>query len=595
MFAVMDDGQRTSVASDRDPSLADIFGERIRFEEWAGGIADEPASVPTIRIGRRWISSLWLIPLAVAGLVVAVAIAQHLRQHDWMQAFIERYPGTAPARGDIKPGLPGWLRWQHLFNVVFMMFIIRSGLQILADHPRLYLNSGSTPGTAWLRLRGPIPADRLNPADPARVWTAKDDSVSLPKWLGIPGIRHSIGLARWWHITFDTLWLLNGLVFYVLLLTTGQWRRIVPQSWDVLPNALSTMVQYASLDFPANHGFTSYNGLQLIAYFLTVFVFAPLAFATGVLQAPAIAARFGLGSGPANRQVARSIHFLVLVWMVFFIAVHTIMVFTTGLIGNLNHIVFGTDTDSYWALAIYLVAMVVIVVLWLMASPVTLRYPRAVQAVGRRSVGWIKGLMERFQPHASYSENDISQYFWPNGTLPTSDTYRKLQAENWAGYRLHVGGLVENPRDFSYAELLAMDKHEQITQHYCIQGWSGIAKWGGVRMSDILDIVCPLPSARWVVFYSLADGSEPGAGHYYDCHKIEHMRSPMTLLAYEMNGAPLTETHGAPLRLRNEVELGFKQVKWIESIEFVESFDHIGKGQGGYNEDHEYFGYRMPI
>lgn len=569
--------------------------ERVREGEWAGGIADEPAAVPTIRIGRRWISTAWLVPLGIAALIVGVAIAQHLRQHEWMQEFIQRYPGTSAPRGGIEPGLPAWLRWSHLFNIVFMMFIIRAGLQILADHPRLYLNSGSTPGTAWLRLRGPIPADRLDPADPARVWTAKDDSVSLPKWLGIPGVRHTIGLARWWHFTFDTLWLLNGIVFYVLLFATGQWRRIVPQSWDVIPNAASTMVQYLSLDFPVNDGFVAYNALQLTAYFLTVFVFAPLAFLTGILQAPAIAARFGFGAGPANRQVARSVHFLVLVWMVFFIAIHTIMVFTTGLVGNLNHIVFGTDTQSPWALVVYLIAMGVIIALWLLASPVTLRYPRVVQRVGRFAVGWIKGLMEWVHPKAEYSERDISPHFWPNGTLPASSTYRELAAGNWSGYTLRVGGQVENPTELSYADLLAMPKHDQITQHYCIQGWSGVAKWGGVRMADILDIVRPLPSARWVVFYSMADGSEPGGGHYYDCHKISHMRHPMAMLAYEMNDAPLTETHGAPLRLRNEVELGFKQVKWIESIEFVESFDHIGKGQGGYNEDHEYFGFRMPI
>ncbi len=551
--------------------------------------------VPAIRIGRRWVSTAWLVPLTIAALIVGVAIAQHLRQHEWMQEFILRYPGTSAPRGGIEPGLPGWLRWSHLFNIVFMMFIIRAGLQILADHPRLYLNSGSTPGTAWLRLRGPIPADRLDPAEPTRVWTAKDDSVSLPKWLGIPGVRHTIGLARWWHFTFDTLWLLNGVVFYVLLFATGQWRRIVPQSWDVIPNAASTMVQYLSLDFPVNDGFVAYNALQLTAYFLTVFVFAPLAFVTGILQAPAIAARFGLGAGPANRQVARSVHFLILAWMVFFIAIHTIMVFTTGLLGNLNHIVFGTDTESYWALVIYLLAMGVIIALWLLASPVTLRYPRVVQRVGRFAVGWIKGLMEWVHPKAEYSERDISPYFWPNGTLPASSTYRELAAGNWSGYTLRVGGQMENPTELSYADLLAMPKHEQITQHYCIQGWSGVAKWGGVRMADILDIVRPLPSARWVVFYSMADGSEPGGGRYYDCHRISHMRHPMALLAYEMNDSPLTETHGAPLRLRNEVELGFKQVKWIESIEFVDSFDHIGKGQGGYNEDHEYFGFRMPI
>jgi methionine sulfoxide reductase catalytic subunit len=143
--------------------------------------------------------------------------------------------------------------------------------------------------------------------------------------------------------------------------------------------------------------------------------------------------------------------------------------------------------------------------------------------------------------------------------------------------------------------LLALPKHEQITQHYCIQGWSGVAKWGGVRMLDILDIVRPLPTARWVVFYSFQNGPEPDAGRYYDCHKIEHMREPPALLAYEMNGQPLSELHGAPLRLRNEVELGFKQVKWIEAIEFVANFRDVGWGQGGYNEDHEFFGYRMPI
>ncbi|AQA06207.1 oxidoreductase [Mycobacterium sp. MS1601] len=585
----------TSTEGASTPAPSQQSSERIRLGEWAGGIADEPAHLPSIRIGRRWISSVWLVPLALVGLIVGVAVAQHLRQFGWMQDFILRYPGTTATRGAIDPGIPAWLRWSHLFNIVFMMFIIRAGLQILADHPRLYLNSGSTPGTAWLRLRGPVPADRLNPTEPARVWTAKDDSVSLPKWIGIPGVRHTIGLARWWHFTFDALWLLNGIIFYVLLFTTGQWRRIVPQSWDVIPNAISTLVQYLSLDFPANDGFVAYNGLQLLAYFLTVFVFAPLAFVTGMLQAPAIAARFGLGSGPANRQIARSIHFLVLAWMVFFIVVHTVMVFSTGLIGNLNHIVFGTNTQSYWALAIYLVAMSAIVALWLLASPVTIRHPRAVQKIGQASIGRIKGLMEWFHPRANYSEKDISPYFWANGTLPTSKLYRRLQSSNWADYTLRVHGLVEHPTDFPYAELLAMDKHEQITQHYCIQGWSGIAKWGGVRMADIVQIVKPLPSAKWVVFRSFADGSEPGGGRYYDCHKIEHMRHPMALLAYEMNDAPLSETHGAPLRLRNEVELGFKQVKWIESIEFVEGFEHIGKGHGGYNEDHEYFGYRMPI
>ena len=111
--------------------------------------------------------------------------------------------------------------------------MIRSGIQILADHPRLYLNPGCTPGSEWFRLLGPVPLDRE--------YHAKEDTVALPGWLGLPGIRHSIGLARWWHFVFDTLWLANGVVVYVLLFSTGQWRRIVPVSLDIIPHTISTI------------------------------------------------------------------------------------------------------------------------------------------------------------------------------------------------------------------------------------------------------------------------------------------------------------------------------------------------------------------
>ena len=70
------------------------------------------------------------------------------------------------------------------------------------------------------------------------------------------------------------------------------------------------------------------------------------------------------------------------------------------------------------------------------------------------------------------------------------------------------------------------------------------------------------------------------------------MRHRLTILAYEMNGAPVSILHGAPLRLRCENELGFKMVKWIAAIEFVRDFADLGAGQGGYNEDHEFYGYR---
>ncbi len=570
---------------------------RIVVADWAGGIAEERAEVPSVRIGQRWWTTLWLIPIAAVGLVVAIAIAREVRHYDWMRSFIERYPGTSSDYvPDVTDGFPWWLRWQHLFNLMFMMFIIRAGLQILADHPRLYVSSGCKPGTEWLRMRGPVPPDRRDPRNPAAAWTAKDDAVALPRWLGLPGFRHSIGLARWWHFGFDLLWLVNGAVFFVLLFSTGQWERLVPRSLAVFPNAASTAVQYLSLEFPVDRGFTAYNGLQILAYFLTVFVAAPLALVTGLLQAPAVAAKLRTGHGALNRQIARSIHFGVLVWMVVFIAMHTLMVFTTGAVRNLNHITFGTDTESYWALAIAASVMTVVAILWLRASPFTIAHPRVVQRAGARMVGWIAALMEWGHPTATYRERDISPFLWPNGHMPDSERYRRLRDAGWDGFSLRIEGLVETPTDLSLADIQALPKHEQITQHYCIQGWSGIAKWGGASMSDILDLVQPLPEARWVVFYSFGEGPEtPGTGLYYDCHRIEHMRHEQSILAYEMNGEPLLEIHGAPLRLRNELELGFKQVKWVQAIELVASFDHLGAGQGGYNEDQEFFGYRVPI
>ena len=137
------------------------------------------------------------------------------------------------ASAKASPGLPIWVGVQHFFNLFLLIFIIRSGLQILSDHPRLYWTRHSTPGKDWFRIQKPVPSDPL--------WTAKQDSISLPRQVGLPGLRHSIGLARWWHLGIDSLWLLNGLVFYVLLFTTGQWRRVVPTTWAVFPNALSVL------------------------------------------------------------------------------------------------------------------------------------------------------------------------------------------------------------------------------------------------------------------------------------------------------------------------------------------------------------------
>jgi methionine sulfoxide reductase catalytic subunit len=555
---------------------------------WAGSVPQARGIAPRVRVGRsRWFNLLWLLPIGFVVLIVAVAAAKGLRGTPAVERFIVRYPGTIQsARARTNAGLPIWVGVLHFFNLFLLIFIIRSGVQILSDHPRLYWTRHSTPGKDWFRVQKPVPAEPL--------WTAKQDSISLPGQVGLPGIRHSIGLARWWHLGTDVLWLLNGVIFYVLLFATGQWRRVVPTSWAVFPNAVSVLIQYLSLRWPTENGWVAYNSLQLLAYFVTIFVAAPLALVTGLGMSPALSTRFKRVSKVLSIQTARSLHFLVLVWFLFFIMMHVALVFTTGLLSNLNHIYAARNDGSWIGFSIFAISMVVVIVGWVAATPFTLRHPRVVQRVGFALIGPAQRLFEHVDATpGEYTERDVSPYFWHNGQYPESDEYKTLFDGNFADYRLRINGLVDHPVELSLFQLRALPHQEQITQHFCIQGWSGVAKWGGVSMQTIMDLVKPQPEAKWVVFYSLGDG--PDEGVYYDAHPIEQMSYHLTMLAYDMNGEPLSFGHGAPLRLRNEVQLGFKQVKWIAGIEFVADYAEVGGGYGGYNADHEFFGYRQSI
>jgi len=556
-------------------------------EHWAGGVPAQYGVAPRVRVGReKWFNLLWLVPIGLLLLLIAVAVAQGLRGLPGVQDFLHRYPGFSELPAHTPVGFPAWVGWQHFLNMFFMIFIIRSGVTIIADHPRLYWTRHATPGKDWFRVQKPVPPEAL--------YTAKQDSITLPNGVGLPGRRHSIGLARWWHLGIDTLWLANGIVFYVLLFSTGQWKRLVPVHWDVFPNALSVAIQYLSLQWPTESGWTNYNSLQLIAYFITVFIAPPVALLTGLGMSPALSTRFRWISRFLSIQVARSLHFFVLCWYIVFIVVHVALVLTTGVLRNLNHMYAGRNTDSWAGFWIFAASLVVLIAGWVAATPFTYRHPRVVQRIGFALIGPAQRLFEHVDSKpGEYTEKDISPYFWHNGNYPDSPKYKQLQENNFADYKLQVGGLVENPVDLSLQQLRKLPHHEQITQHFCIQGWSGVAKWGGVSMQTILGIVKPKPEAKWVIFYSFANG--PEGGLYYDAHPIEQMGYHLTMLAYDMNDAPVSFGHGAPLRLRNEVQLGFKMVKWIQAIEFVADFAEVGGGLGGYNNDHEFFGYRQSI
>jgi thiosulfate reductase cytochrome b subunit len=342
----------------------------------AGDGPSATAVFPRLRIGRRWANLVWTIPLVAVLLAVVVGASILLRTLPAVQQFIAQYPGSVP--NDAPEGFPVWLRWQHFLNAIFLVPIVRAGLQIWAGRPRLYWRKPTTPGHEWLRIQRAMPDEHH--------WPMREDAVALHPQVGLPGKRLTSGLARWWHLVVTFLWLANGILFYVLIFVTGQWMRIVPTTLDVFPHALSAAIQYGSLDFPTQDSWVAYNGLQLITYFLTVFVAAPLAVLTGILHAPSLARRFA-NSRFLNVEVVRSVHVLVLGYFIVFVIAHVSLVLITGATTNLNHITLGTQ-DSGWAgFTLFAIAVVVGGVVWALLSPLTLRYPNAVQKVGARVLG----------------------------------------------------------------------------------------------------------------------------------------------------------------------------------------------------------------
>jgi hypothetical protein len=172
------------------------------------------------------------------------------------------------------------VRLTHWFNFLFLTMLVRSGIEILAAHPKLYWSDHSLPTQAWLRFtRKQMPADRL--------WCSTDEEVDCPSWLGLPG-GHNLGLGRYWHFATALGWLATGGLYVVLMFATPQWRRLVPTSWEVFPEAWRSFLMYATFHLPDPPGAYNYdpslpfNALQQISYFGVIFLLTPLMIATGL-------------------------------------------------------------------------------------------------------------------------------------------------------------------------------------------------------------------------------------------------------------------------------------------------------------------------
>jgi DMSO/TMAO reductase YedYZ molybdopterin-dependent catalytic subunit len=126
--------------------------------------------------------------------------------------------------------------------------------------------------------------------------------------------------------------------------------------------------------------------------------------------------------------------------------------------------------------------------------------------------------------------------------------------------------------------------HEQITRLVCVEGWSAIAWWAGVRFDDLLHAYPPGSQAKWVLVESSVNLDASGSPDpYFMSLDLATARHPQTLLATHLNGEPLTVEHGAPLRLLVPVKLGLKNVKAITKLRYVAEEPRDYWAQRGYS------------
>jgi len=190
-----------------------------------------------------------------------------------------------------------------------------------------------------------------------------------------------------------------------------------------------------------------------------------------------------------------------------------------------------------------------------------------------------------------YSASEIRQGMKPNGSVePSTPEYMFLKMQDFAPYRLTVKGMVEREVSFSLDELRNMPARSQITRHDCVEGWSCIAKWTGTQLGPILDMAGVKPQARFCVYHCFDNIQRTLAGDilYYESSDLVDAYHPQTILSYGLNDQVLPVANGAPIRLRIERALGYKQPKYLHTIELVDDLKPFGQGKGGYWPDNGY-------
>ncbi|MDB5620648.1 molybdopterin-dependent oxidoreductase [Tardiphaga sp.] len=170
----------------------------------------------------------------------------------------------------------------------------------------------------------------------------------------------------------------------------------------------------------------------------------------------------------------------------------------------------------------------------------------------------------------TYSEKDIKRPFPFNGFY-SEDEAPEIEGADW---KLEVTGLVQNKKPWTLKDLYALPEVSQITRHICVEGWSAIGSWQGTPLRDFLKLVGADTTAKWVHFRCAED--------YASALDMPTALHPQTQMSFKFDNKILPRAYGFPMKIRVPTKLGFKNPKYVVSMEVTNDY------KGGYWEDQGY-------
>jgi thiosulfate reductase cytochrome b subunit len=264
-------------------------------------------------------------------------------------------PDSSEQRQEIIYRHSGAVRLTHWVNVIALLVLLMSGLQIFNAHPALYLGEKSTFDSPVMAMQPMKHGDQVYGVTTVAGWQfnttgvfglAYDDDGGyqvrgFPWSVTLPGYR-DLATGRRWHFFFAWLFVINGLVYLIYSLVSGHLRRDLAPSGGELKHIGASISEHIRLRFPKGEEAKRYNVLQKLAYLLVALVLLPLMLLSGLAMSPGMDAGYPfLLDMFGGRQSARTVHFIAASGIVLFVVVHLVMVLISGVWNNLRSMVTG--------------------------------------------------------------------------------------------------------------------------------------------------------------------------------------------------------------------------------------------------------------